>query len=460
MEIKIPYNFEPREYQKRLFNSIHDGIKRGVFIWHRRSGKDKTLINLMTKEAMRRKGTYFYFFPTYAQGRKILWDGMDRSGFKFLDHIPKEIRSNTNNTEMKISLKNGSMIQVVGTDNVDLIVGTNPIGCVYSEYALQDPVAWEMVKPILRENGGWALFNSTPRGHNHLFDMYNMAINNPAWMCELLTVDDTGVISAEDIQADRDEGMSEDTILQEYYCSFSALQSGQFIPYDLVIAAVHRKYDYSVYRYAPVVISVDVAREGDDRSVIGVRQGVMLHEIKVFRKLDTTELTAQVVYVYNEWKKKGAVQAIFVDGVGIGGGVIDQLRRAGLRHLVWDVQSNAAPTRSKKYMNKRAEMWADCKEWLKIASIPDNKELINDLTNPEFEIDENSGKLKIESKKHMKESRHLPSSDCADMLVYSFYMPVASEYEESRYDTGADYSGVNDIVGDKASGGASKWTGY
>ena len=108
MDITIPYNYTPRNYQRGLFNCIGNGYKRGVAVWHRRSGKDKTLLNLIVKEAHKRIGVYYYFFPTYNQGRKVLWDGIDRDGFGFLDHIPEELRENTNQSEMKIKFKCGS----------------------------------------------------------------------------------------------------------------------------------------------------------------------------------------------------------------------------------------------------------------------------------------------------------------------------------------------------------------
>lgn len=243
MKVTIPYNFEPRVYQRNLYNCIANGYKRGVAIWHRRAGKDKTLINILAKEACKRVGSYYYFFPTYAQGRKILWDGMDRDGFPFLGHIPPEIRAGKpNSTEMKQKLVNGSLIQVVGSDNIDTIVGTNPVGCVFSEYALQDPNGYDFVRPILRENGGWALFNFTPRGYNHGHDLYDMALTNPDWFCELLTVldtkkpDDTPVISLEDIEAERADGMAEDLIQQEYFCSFEASIPGAYFADEMRIA--------------------------------------------------------------------------------------------------------------------------------------------------------------------------------------------------------------------------------
>jgi hypothetical protein len=88
--------------------------------------------------------------PTYNQGKKILWKGIDKDGFRFLDHFPKELVFSVNETEMSVTLRHptdfskpGSIFQIIGTDNIDSIVGTNPIGCVFSEYSLQDPAAWD-----------------------------------------------------------------------------------------------------------------------------------------------------------------------------------------------------------------------------------------------------------------------------------------------------------------------------
>lgn len=236
IEITLPHHFTPRPYQRALFSSIKRGFKRGVSIWHRRSGKDKTFINLVAKEAFKRVGAYYYFFPTYNQGRKILWNGMDRDGFPFLNHIPKKLRTSTNKTEMCITLVNGSLIQVVGSDNIDTVVGTNPVGCVFSEYSLQDPRGWEFIRPILLENNGWAFFNYTPRGHNHGYDHYKMAQGNPEWFCELLTIRDTGVFTESDMQIERDAGMDDDLIQQEYYCSFEAAYPGAYFAKQISLA--------------------------------------------------------------------------------------------------------------------------------------------------------------------------------------------------------------------------------
>ena len=241
--MSLPYNFKARSYQIKVLESMDSGkIKRGVCVWHRRSGKDKTFLNFMIKKLNERVGVYFYFFPTYAQGKKILWDGRDRDGFPYMGHFPDEMIKRRNNQDLLLELTNGSIFQIIGTDKIDGIVGTNPIGCIFSEYSLQDPLAWKFIRPILKENGGWGLFNFTPRGNNHAKKLYDMALKNNNWFCEKLTVDDTKrvdgspVYSKQDIQDERDEGVDEDFIQQEYYCSFSGCIQGNYYSKWLDIA--------------------------------------------------------------------------------------------------------------------------------------------------------------------------------------------------------------------------------
>lgn len=196
----------------------------------------------MVKRAFERKGTYYYFFPTYAQGEKILWNGMDRNGFKFTDHVPQGIRKRTDNSAMLIELINGSILQVIGTDKIDSIVGTNPIGCVFSEFPLQNPNAWGFIRPILAENGGWAVFEYTPRGKmNHGYDLYTMAKDSPdRWFCEVLTADDTKIISQEVLDQEREEIIQQygdDSLFQqEYFCSFDASIQGAYYNAQLKLA--------------------------------------------------------------------------------------------------------------------------------------------------------------------------------------------------------------------------------
>ena len=227
LKITLPYQFEPRNYQASVLKAFDEGKRRLVLVHHRRAGKDKLCWNLIIREAWENIGNYYYAFPTYSQGRKAIWEAIGKDGFKYLDHIPKElIVGKPNETEMKIRLKNGSLIQVIGVEDPDRVVGTNPRGIIFSEYSLQNPKAWELLRPILRENGGWAIFNYTPRGRNHGFKLYEMAKGNPSWYVSLLTVDDTKILTPEDIDEERRAGMTEDMIQQEFYCSFIAAVQG------------------------------------------------------------------------------------------------------------------------------------------------------------------------------------------------------------------------------------------
>lgn len=248
MEITLPHQFSPRPYQKPLVEAFDRGYRRLVQVWNRRSGKDKVDLNLVIREMWENVGNYYYFYPTYEQGRKALWENRGSDGVRYLDHFPKELVSKINQQQMKVEFTNGSIFRVVGVEDPDDVVGPNPRGIVFSEYSLQNPKAWDLMRPILAENKGWAIFNYTPRGRNHGWKLYEMAKDNPKWFCQKLTVDDTKVLTAEDIEEERRSGMTEDMIQQEYYCSFiSAIQgsiyweqvdaaekSGQFkdVPYD------------------------------------------------------------------------------------------------------------------------------------------------------------------------------------------------------------------------------------
>ncbi len=226
-QIFIPNDWAPRDYQQPAWDAVPDQYQYGVEVDHRRSGKDSLALNKIAHEMTQRIGVYWHMLPTTRQARKVIWENIDLYGRRMIDQaFPPELRKRTNNTDMVIEMLNGSIFQLCGSDNYDSLVGSNPVGCVYSEYSIAKPAAWDYLRPILRENGGWALFIYTPRGPNHGKKLYEMAVKNPKWWCRLLTVNDTNRLTEEDIQAERDSGMPEAMIRQEYYCDFNALSHG------------------------------------------------------------------------------------------------------------------------------------------------------------------------------------------------------------------------------------------
>lgn len=268
-----------------MWDYLERGGKRAIAIAHRRWGKDDVMLHNAACQAMLRPATYWHCLPEYAQARKAIWNSVNsHTGKRRIDEaFPHEIRANTNEQEMFIRFKNGSTWQVIGSDRYDSLVGAGVAGVTFSEWALCNPSAWAYISPMMRENGGWASFITTPRGKNHAYDMFRMAENNPEWHAEFSSVIQTKVFT----QAQLDEILHTDYIAiygedmgraqfeQEYMCSFNAAILGAF--YAREMAAI-RNEDRIVVDLEPVE-GVPVHRSWD----LGVRD-------------DTTIWFFQVVY--------------------------------------------------------------------------------------------------------------------------------------------------------------------
>lgn len=220
-----------------LWRYLEAGGTRAVAIWHRRAGKDSVCLNWAAVAAHQRVASYWHCLPMAEQARKAVWNAVNpHTGIRLIDQaFPLESRAATRDQEMFIRFKNGSTWQVVGSDNYNSLVGSPPAGVVFSEWALCDPAAWDYIRPILVENGGWALFITTPRGRNHGFNLYNLAQQSEEWFGQRLTVDDTGALDADRLATERDELITlygEDDGLaryeQEYLCSFDAALPGAY----------------------------------------------------------------------------------------------------------------------------------------------------------------------------------------------------------------------------------------
>ena len=242
-QIKLPVR-PPRPYQKPLWGYMQgsDGKiggrrQRAVAVWHRRAGKDLSVLDIMATASVDRVGIYYHMLPTLRQGRQVVWDGRTTEfpgvpSVSMTSAFPEGLVRHVRNDEMKMELHNGSLFQVCGSDNYDQLMGTNPVGLVMSEYSLSDPAAWSYFRPILAANNGWAIFIYTPRGDNHGQELLQIARSDPDWFAQVLTVDDTcqrgGDISPEDVDSERKAGMVAQLIQQEFYCSFEAPVEGAY----------------------------------------------------------------------------------------------------------------------------------------------------------------------------------------------------------------------------------------
>jgi phage terminase large subunit len=237
-EITLPYNgWRPRPYQQPLWNYLERGCKRAVAVWHRRAGKDECTLHWTACAAMQKPAVYWHMLPQAEQARKAIWAAINpHTGKRRIDEaFPLELRENTRENDMFIRFKNGSTWQVVGSDNYNSLVGSPPVGIVFSEWALSDPSSWAYLRPILRENGGWALFIYTPRGRNHGATTYESHKDDPEWFVQKLTAKDTDVFSPEALALEQREYIrefgkddGESRFRQEYMCDFNVAVIGAY----------------------------------------------------------------------------------------------------------------------------------------------------------------------------------------------------------------------------------------
>lgn len=272
-DLILPHNWSPRPYQQALWAYLVGGGTRAVECAHRRWGKDEVALHWTACASHIRIGNYAHMLPEYAQARKAIWDAVNpHSGKRRIEEaFPEALRKTTLEQEMKIIFKNGSTWQVVGSDNYNSLMGTSYAGIVKSEEALSNPAAWAYLSPILRENGGWVLFISTARGHNHFEKLVLTALRTPGWYGEISSNTVTGRFTDAELAEERQvmhdlhgPDYGEALFQQEYFCSFDAAIPGS-IWGDCVRQAERegRITDFPIDPRLPVYTAWDLGRTDD-----------------------------------------------------------------------------------------------------------------------------------------------------------------------------------------------------
>lgn len=384
--------YTPRTYQLPLLRAFDNGIKRLIHIWHRRSGKDLTDLNIMVGEMAKIVGNYYYFLPTYSQAKKVIWEGKTKEGVPFLNFFPPQlILGKPNDTELKIKFKNGSLFQLIGTDNIDAIVGTNPRGCVFSEFPLQDPKAWNFIRPILAENGGWAIFNGTPRGKNHAWSVLQSA-KDGNWFWEVLSVNDTNVIP-EDVLAEERRQMPQALYEQEYLCYFLE-GAGQFF------RRIHQnKYskDTVLSEEGEFQLGVDLAKYQDWTVLtpFNLNQFIAYPQER-FNQVDWNLQKARIEAVARRFNDA----LVWPDATGLGDPIVEDLKDRGL-NIGGENQEGFKFTEISRQnlLNNLALLLEQDK-----IKIPDDEGLIAELEAFRYELTE-KGKIKVTVPEGMTDDR-------------------------------------------------------
>lgn len=214
-------------------------------------------------------------------------------------------------------------------------------------------------------------------------------------------------------------GRDNDFVLVNVFGQFPKGQSDAIMSLNDLTLASQRTLGNRDFEDEVKILGVDVARFGDDRTVVCLRQGRAVYQLKTFRGLDNMEVASQVAMLLN----KHLPDACFIDQTGVGGGVIDRLRQLGFSVIGVDSAESAADP---QYLNKRAEMWFRCAEWLHETkpALPDDNELLSELSTPTHKFTA-SNKRQVEGKPEIKKRTGV-SPDKADALVLTFAHPVAA----------------------------------
>ncbi len=412
LAVTIPY--KPRYPQVHAKLESH---RFSVLVAHRRFGKTVLAVNHLLKAAIRcpyERGSYGYVAPYRNQAKEIAW--------AYLKHFSAPIPGVVaNESELSVTLPTGARIRIFGADNPDALRGLYFDGVVLDEVAQMRREVWqEIIRPELADRNGWAVFIGTPKGVNlfHELFVHAQADKSGEWTALVYRVGDTDALPMSEVDQLRSE-MSEGAFRQEFLCDFSASSDDVLITIDEATAATKRSYMPSDYQSMPLVLGVDVARYGDDRTVVFPRRGLMAQQPTIIAKLDNVAVAERIISIYHQTKPHN----IFVDA-GQGQGVIDILRRA--LPCVYEIPFGGAALNPAQFYNRRSEMWFLLREWIRAGgAIPNDSVLVGEISSPVYGFDA-KGRITLEKKEEIK-ARLGRSPDIADSLALTFALPVLPE---------------------------------
>ena len=365
--------------------------------------------------------------PSATQLRDVL---MAEIG-KWLTQAHPWVRSQLEYTGMRLSLKGAESTQFLTArtarpDKPDALQGlhaTHMAFFIEEAFGVADPI-FEVARGALSTPNARALLIGNPTATTgYAYNAFHK--NSRIWKRHTLSCIDSPLVSKEYVDEMKQEyGEDSDVYKVRVKGEFPSTAINQLIPRDLAEAASKRKYNIQDYHFAPVVLGVDPAWEGDDRTAVYMRQGLVSKKLGSWFKNDAIKLGDMVAGWWREYK----ADAVFID-IGWGAGTIDYLRSLGLHPI--PVNFGGSST-SPEYCNKRTEMWCELRKWLAAGGAIENDEaLIDDLVGPEYSFLPN-GKKSLERKKDMK-ARGLKSPDLADSLALTFAAEVRKQTELERF---------------------------
>ena len=419
MRVEIPY--KPRKLWKEVIHPALDQRNRAVLVCHRRFGKTVGAINELIKKAVQNKlrsPQYAYIAPYRNQAKRIAWNYL----LYYTGNVPdRKVNSSDLYVELPSRFRNspGARIYVMGADYPDALRGMYLDGVILDEFAQMRPELYgEVLVPALSDRNGFVYIIGTPKGQNAFYERYLTALKDDSYFVCCYRADETNIIPAEKLEEMKRE-MTDTEIRQELLCDFTASASNIVIPIDLVTEAANRMISDEEVADSVSIMGVDVARFGDDDTIITHRKGLACYPQIKLHGLNTMEVASAVASHY--WRIKP--DAIIVDAGAMGAGVIDRLRQMGMPNVM-EVNFGGSAIDSIRYANIRAEMYFKILAWLKSGGcIPNDTDLKSELTVTEYKYTQ-AGKIILQPKEQIKELTGR-SPDRADSLALTFAVPIS-----------------------------------
>ena len=432
-EIKIPYKPRPI-WLDRLHGEL-EKCRYSVIVAHRRFGKTIGSVNHIIRAALRDDKlmpVYALIGPYRNQMKRIAWEPL-----KYYTHVIPGII--VNNTDMYVEFPSkyagaaGARIYIVGADNPDNYRGTYLDGCILDEFADMDQKMWtQVVYPQLQDRKGFAIFIGTPKGPNHFYELYRKANKDiedckakgmeSDWFTAMYPVTITGLFGANEIEK-FNKVMGDIEFAQEYMCDFAQAAENDLFSTELLDKAFDRVLkEEDIPSDTPLIGGGDIARYGDDSTVLFKRRGYLAYANPgKWKNLNTMEVADKFIAALSNEHEK--MDMLFSDVGGLGAGVIDRVRQMGYDNIS-EVAFQQAAADNKRYENIRAEMYFKLKTWLEEGgALPDIPGLRDELHKVQYKFSK-TGRLMLTPKEDIKDKLGR-SPDTADALALTFARPVS-----------------------------------
>jgi hypothetical protein len=374
--------------------------------------------------------------PCTAPSKDQLYDVLMAEIGKWLGQAHPWFEDQINYSSMHVSVKGAEKTQFITArtaraEKPDALQGlhaTHMFFIVDEAFGVSDAIFQVARGALSTENARVLMCGNPTATSGYVYNAFHR--NKRLWSTHTLSCLESPLVSKQYIDEMKEEfGEESDIYKVRVLGQFPDSAICQLIPTSVVEAALGKHLQAQAYSFAPSVLGVDVAWEGDDRSAVFLRQGLCSTLLGSWYNIDTMTLAGLVA----QFEDKHRTGATFVDCVGVGAGVVDRLRQMGRDPVA--VNAGSSPLEA-KYYNKRSEIWWLMKEWLESGgAIPDNDDLRTDLVGPQYAFSP-KGKIVLERKRDMKK-RGLASPDLGDALALTFalpvYQPTPLEQEKAKH---------------------------